>query len=447
MSDKDKPQDNPQAETDTTPKPKTIPDTEAVITDGAAEVEAEPEADETISDALVLDELAKIPSDDSDAKIDGFPDPDPAEDSTPEPDPKPALPPLAPPEQPEPARRGGFFGVFLGGVVAAGLGFAAGQTGLLDSVLPDGMKSDGNAELIAALDAKLAAQSDALAALKAQLQATPDPDTAPIDALTAQIADITGQTGALGDAVTALDGRVADVLAQIEPLDTRLTAVEKQPVAGAVSEGVIEAYEREITKMQEAVATQRSEVEALIAETRAMEADARQMEANAAEASKQAANRITLARIRADLDSGAPFAPLISDLSNNGVDVPAALAAAAEEGTVTMAALRDTFPEAARDALAAARADTAGSDRSLTGFLQRQLGARSVQPRDGTDADAVLSRAEAALTAGQLDVTLSEIDALPDSARAELEDWVALAALRKAALEAADTLAQSLNTN
>jgi hypothetical protein len=332
--------------------------------------------------------------------------------------------------------------VFLGGVVAAGVGFAAGQTGLLDSVFP-GQDNDQ----IAALEAKLTAQSDVVAALKAQLGALPEPDTAPVEALTAQIAEISGKTGALGDSVSALDGRVAEALALIEPLDARLLAVEKLPVSGAVSEGAIEAYEREIAKMQEAVATQRSEVEALIAETRAMEAEARQMEANAAEASKLAANRITLARIRADLDSGEPFAALVGDLADNGVDVPAALGAVATEGAVTMAALRDTFPEAARDALAAAREETVGSDRSLTGFLQRQLGARSVQPRDGADADAVLSRAEAALTNGQLDVTLTEIEALPEAARTELEDWVALAALRKAALEAADSLAQSLNTN
>ena len=112
-----------------------------------------------------------------------------------------------------------------------------------------------------------------------------------------------------------------------------------------------------------------------------------------------------------------------------------------------MATLRDTFAPAARDALAAARAGTVETDRSLGSFLRRQLGARSVEPREGDDPDAVLSRAEAALTQGRLQQTLDEIAALPDPARAALADWTALARLRLSALGAAETLAQSLNSN
>ena len=80
-------------------------------------------------------------------------------------------------------------------------------------------------------------------------------------------------------------------------------------------------------------------------------------------------------------------------------------------------------------------------------FLQRQLEVRSVAPRDGDDADAILSRAEAALINGQLDLALSELATLPEPAAAAMADWTATAAARQAAVTAADTLAQSLNTN
>jgi len=79
--------------------------------------------------------------------------------------------------------------------------------------------------------------------------------------------------------------------------------------------------------------------------------------------------------------------------------------------------------------------------------LQRQLGARSVEPREGNDPDAILSRAEAALINGHLPQALAEIAALPDEAQAEMGNWVTLATIRAAALSAAAALAQSLNTN
>lgn len=78
--------------------------------------------------------------------------------------------------------------------------------------------------------------------------------------------------------------------------------------------------------------------------------------------------------------------------------------------------------------------------------MTRQLGARSVTPREGDDPDAVLSRAEAAVVDGQLDAALAEIAALPETARAEMAGWEAAAAKRLSAMRAAETLAQSLNS-
>ena len=68
-------------------------------------------------------------------------------------------------------------------------------------------------------------------------------------------------------------------------------------------------------------------------------------------------------------------------------------------------------------------------------------------PREGDDPDAILSRAEAALIAGDVPTALKELDALPEAAQSALVDWVSKARTRQAAIEAADALAQSLNTN
>ena len=74
-----------------------------------------------------------------------------------------------------------------------------------------------------------------------------------------------------------------------------------------------------------------------------------------------------------------------------------------------------------------------------TDFLAAQTGARSLTPREGTDPDAILSRAEFALSEGRLADALAEVTTLPDPIRAPFSDWIARAEARlavTAALEA-----------
>lgn len=460
MADKDKPEF--EADTDPIKKPS---DTEVDGIENAPD--AVEDAKDAIEDAVVLTDEDELDSevseagDESDSASDDTEesesdDQDDAEpDETPEsesdesetidaaeeildlPDPEPAPAPAAP--VPEPAKRGGFGAAFFGGVVAAGLGFVAGNTGLLDSVLPGGA-DDGAA--VQALNEQLASQGAELAELKSAIGAIALPD---VSGLESGLSGVTGKVDGLSGELAALVSAMADLKGAVTPLDQRLTELEKRPVAEGMSEAAVAAYERELEAMKEAVVTQRQEMEAMIAETRAMEAAARELEAKAAADTQRSANRATITRIRSELDTGAPFSGLLAELQTGGVEVPAALAAVADNGAVTMAALRDTFPEAARDALSAARAGSAEGDRSITGFLQRQLGARSVQPRDGDDPDAVLSRAEAALITGDLTAALTEIKALPAPAQEHLNDWVGLAALRVAAIEAVNSLAQDQN--
>ena len=98
-------------------------------------------------------------------------------------------------------------------------------------------------------------------------------------------------------------------------------------------------------------------------------------------------------------------------------------------------------------ALQAARAGEDGTiSGGLGGFLRSQLGARSVAPREGDDPDAVLSRAEAALKAGELQTALTEIETLPEEAKAAMSDWITSARMRAQAQSAVNALSQELNT-
>jgi hypothetical protein len=133
----------------------------------------------------------------------------------------------------------------------------------------------------------------------------------------------------------------------------------------------------------------------------------------------------------------------VAALTAAGIDVPATLVDQAL-GVPSLAALRDSFPDAARKALAVSVREEAGPGAwaRLTAFLRSQSGARSLTPRAGEDPDAVLSRAEANLRAGDVAGAVEELKALPEAGQAAMSEWVARAERRMQAVEAVAALRQ-----
>ncbi|MFC0813401.1 hypothetical protein ACFHYO_14970, partial [Paracoccus panacisoli] len=132
------------------------------------------------------------------------------------------------------------------------------------------------------------------------------------------------------------------------------------------------------------------------------------------------------------IQTGAPREAALAQLQEAGVTPPPALTVEVP----TLEALAAEFPPAARAALRAElRSDAASGRGSAIGnFLRAQTGARSVTPHEGSDADAVLSRAGAAVDRGDIAAALKELEALPAPARPAMEPWIARA---RAAAEAA----------
>lgn len=325
---------------------------------------------------------------------------------------------VAPPQDdtPKPApqpnrRRGGFAALFLGGAIAAGLGFGAAQ------LVPQGWPLASTAEL----ERKLAAQANDLAQLQtrlATLESQPAPDLSP---LMDTLATLNSRVAALeiGPADRAED--TADLTAAVAALQADLAALQASgPVPANITALAAEAEAR----LQEA------------------EDQANRLKAEAEALNLAAERRIALAALRAAVESGAPFGPELAAL---GPDVPPLLSQAAETGVPSLATLQDSFAEAARAALEAAlRADMGDSwtDRAMS-FFRTQTGARSLTPREGSDPDAILSRAEAALAKGDLVTTLAELDSLPEVARTAMSDWRAMADQRLQALTALRELAET----
>ena len=70
----------------------------------------------------------------------------------------------------------------------------------------------------------------------------------------------------------------------------------------------------------------------------------------------------------------------------------------------------------------------------------------ALAPREGDSADAVLSRAEAALRAGDVGTALTELEALPEAGSAEMQVWIAPAQERVAAVDALAALQAALSS-
>ncbi len=374
--------------------------------------------------------------------------------------------------------KGTFVPLIFGGAVACALGFFGGQIDAVEERLGFGDSDDS--ALVEQLDAQAATiseQSTAIEALTTRLEevanATPEIDLSAITgAIEEQSTGLTEQSDALAtqaDALAAQTSALADLASRVED-------VEKRPMTEGLSEEAIAAYEAELerlqgsvteqqaemqsvigaqqTEMQTVIAAQQAELQAVIdaqrAEIETLIADAKTSETSAAAQAQAALARAAMSQIITAVESGAPYADALAELrAAGGTEVPDALAATAESGVPTLTTLQTEFPAAARAALAAARSEDSSDESGggLGSFLQKQLGARSVTPRDGDDPDAVLSRTEAAVREGRLGDALGEVASLPEGAKAALSDWLALAETRHAASEASNQLMSALAAN
>ncbi len=354
----------------------------------------------------------------------GLPRPDVALPETSQPEsPETAAPEPDTTVPPQPAaKRGGFAGGVLGGVIAAAAGFGVAQ------YVPNGWPLADTS----ALAVQLAEQAAQIKTLSEQ----PTAETT----LSARLAALEGQPA---PDVSALESRLA-------LLEERLAVLEARPAEGgsaatqAAQDAALQALQAEVQALKTAATP--AEVQALTAKAEAQlqeaEAAAAQVKADAEALAKTTALQAALGQLQAALDSGAPYADVMPAFP----DLPAVLSGAAETGLPTLATLQDSFAPAARAALDAALRANMGASwaERATSFLRTQTGARSLEPRDGNDPDAILSRAEAALAAGDLVLALSELTALPAESQLALAEWRTAAETRLAAAQAVADLAATI---
>ena len=367
---------------------------------------------------------------------------------------------VAPTERIIERKRGGF-PALIGGVLAACLGFLSARTEILDPYLPDFLRTED----------KTISLSERLDDAQTQLAAARDQ----IGVLEGQLAEVTASVGDIDETVDAID--IPDVDAALAPIGERIATLEARPIVtpeGAIVESAaftamrtsLQALEAraqeqdaEDTARSKEIAETLASVQSLQAEAEKQQAEAaaqqeelqglldaaREVEAAAAQAAQAAQARAALAQISSALASGAPYADAVASLEASGLaEVTDDLAAASGDGVATLASLQAGIADAARAALNTARVSSEDAN-TVGGFLQRQLGVRSVAPKEGSDPDAVLSRLEAAAKAGDLATALAEADALPEVAQEAMAGWLDAARARHAAQMAVDALSQRLS--
>ncbi len=315
-----------------------------------------------------------------------------------------------PQEATQPKRSSGFFGGALFGLLAAGAGFGAAQYWPLNTAI---VASDDSAQMqgeITAIKEQLAqplTTDPALVARIDALEAALDAATngADLTAITARIAALENRPQTSANDVAALQQQITMMKSQMNPVDA--SAMVKTAIAAELA-GVSSA--------------------------------ATEMRDQALNAAKSAETVAAIGLLQAALDTGAPFAS-VTDLPN----FPTLLAEHAAAGIPSLGTVKTSFPDTARAALEAALKANMGETWSerVTNFLRNQTGARALNPREGDDPDAILSRVEAALNAADLQAVLTEIKGLAPEAQTAMADWTAQVQLRQSAIDAVATFAKT----
>lgn len=392
-----------------------------------ADADATPEVAEIASDSVIV-EAAEVVEESADLLPD-VDESDAQDDVSAEA--APADPPAPAPTPPEPNRADGILvPLILGGLLAGAIGFWVAWYSLPK---PDPDLGDR----VLQQQAQISDLRDQIAAL-----ANAGDDYDAESAITGMAAGLTTQIEVLSDEITA----------NLAGLEARIATLETSPNAdGSLSEAGQAIYDQQIAALRDEVSSQNERMQLLASQAAQQLEQTRNevvaIEANASQAAQRAAASAAVAQIRAAVENGTPFRTALPDLEA-AIDtpVPAALERVARDGVLSLPKLQEMFPEAARNALAEARANNVdGESGGFAAFLREQFDVRSVEPRQGEDADAILSRAEASVGAGRLRDALAEIEGLPEIARVELSDWVAAASARIDALSAIETLTMSLN--
>jgi hypothetical protein len=360
-------------------------------------------------------------------------------------------------EKPVTASRGtrAFAGYLAGGAVAALFGYLA--AGYINPPAPLSELNSEISELSSAYDAKIG-----------KLEARIDElENSPVSVLEQDLADlktaVSDQATQVSRRLTETEANLSTTLQELETARGRLAETLSQSggeISVATAE-LIARYGDEIAELKSLIAqqvtdnaelTQRLDVVAAQATAQLSSAKAKVEELSEDIVATASNVDLTLAfeRLRTAIEAGKPYGDLLTVLATDAaVEIPVALKEAAANGVDSLATLQKSFPEAARRALKASIQSEAGEGigEKIAAYFKAQIGARSLEEKEGDDPDAILSRVEAALGRSELQAAVDLARKLPEDGIAELKDWLDIAETRLKVKEAMQEFSDALSGN
>jgi hypothetical protein len=340
------------------------------------------------------------------------------------------------PPPPKP-RRGLWLGfaIAIVGLVLAGLGVGSlimsrdNGVSALDARLAGvelGLRDLSSRAPSAAADPKaLEDVTNRMAKLEADAKAAPQ-SAASAPALAARIGALETELKTLADAVRGLGGRDEEALAAAREARVRADA------------GAAELAEL-AQKIPGTSAAERSELEALTNRVAALERSAKAVE------SGNRTLRLALAAtaLNSAVERGDAFAGELAAVKALGADakLAAALEPFAPTGVPSAATLARQFSELAPALQKAGPPSAEGVLARLQVNAEKLIRIRRVDEPAGSDVGAIVARAEAKVSRGDVAGAASELAQLPPDARAPAEAWIKRVQARSAAIDASRRLA------
>ena len=375
---------------------------------------------------------------------------------------EPSNPPSAAPDAPDasgapdasdtPRRRGLPPAVSWLGLVTAGIGLVLAALGIASLLVS---RDNG----VSALDARLAGVESNLRALASRSpSAAADPKA--LDEVASRVAKLeaaapappqgAASDSALADRIAALEAQLqtmAETIGSLGRRDEGVFAAARD--ARARAEANAAALADLAQKIPAASAAERDALEAMGKRIGALEALGNRV--SALERNEQAAERgdravrlaLAATALNTAVERGDAFAAELSAVKALGGDpkLVAALEPFAASGVPSAAALAREFAELAPSLQASTAPPREGVLARLQMNAEKLIQVRRVDEPAGSDAGAIVARAEAKASRGDIGGTVSELNALPPDARARGQAWITRAQARQAAIDAGRRLA------
>ena len=257
-----------------------------------------------------------------------------------------------------------------------------------------------------------------------------------LDQLKSNDADLGANIDALSQSTKTLEESLAALQTELTKVTARQALTTQN---GQISEGALQQFEDKLAAITDAQKKLNSSQNQAVEAQQDADSKLRMAEASSA-----------LAQISNALKTGKPFQTALTQISDAaGITAPTELADIAAKGTPPLATLKKQLPALARIAL---RDDAAANSGDTTlglfaSFLKSQVGTRSLEPQSGGGLDAVLSRIEAALDAGDTSDALTETATLSDPAQKTMAGWITTLTQLNSATSAVQAIQQQLTTN